>query len=79
MPDDRSAIDLSKFLRTKRKKNMNIITVNQYPVEWQCVECGFVTKGKSRPKSCPECNCIDSDLDFGVKLFARRSAIGFHD
>jgi Zn finger protein HypA/HybF involved in hydrogenase expression len=79
MAEDGTDINLTKWIRTDPKKNSNIITVNQYPVQWQCIECGFDTKSKSRPKICPGCNTVDSDLDFGVKLFARKAAIGWHD
>ncbi|RDZ99718.1 hypothetical protein DEQ92_20820 [Haloferax sp. Atlit-6N] len=63
---------------TDRDLNI-IVTDGRDPREWQCIECGHVIEAKRRPKSCPDCNCVNGDFDPGVNLFARRGAVGWFD
>lgn len=47
--------------------------------EWQCIECGYVVESRTRPKKCPDCNCVTGDFGFGVNLFAPRCCVGWFE
>jgi Zn finger protein HypA/HybF involved in hydrogenase expression len=47
--------------------------------EWQCTECGHVLEEPSRPRACPDCNCMDADRPLGQHLYIRRQACAWFD
>lgn len=70
----------SKSSMDQTPEDFNIIWVNEPDRrEWQCIECGYVKEQKTRPKSCPDCNCVTADFDPGVNLFAPRDAVGWFE
>lgn len=64
----------------KTPEDFDVIWANEPDTrEWQCIECGYVKESKTRPKSCPDCNCVNGDFDLGVNLFARRELVGWFE
>jgi rubrerythrin len=32
--------------------------------EWECMECGCVVDGRTRPKACPDCGAGPEDFEY---------------
>lgn len=80
MSSDEAKVRIDRFLREKRKRDKTLILVNErVRREWQCAECGFVKRARTRPNSCPDCNCVNGDMPPGVNLYAPREAIGWFE
>jgi rubrerythrin len=44
-----------RYLIIARKMDTNTLYSSDAVLEWKCVNCGFIYKGKAPPKTCPVC------------------------
>lgn len=70
--------DLFEDVLDEHQSNGDLIITSEIEKkEWQCIECGTVDESKVRPRKCPHCNTVNSDLDGFQNVMIRREACGW--